>query len=143
MRISSLLLAVFCAAGVLVVLLLGMGVNFHRPTPAQGADLYNPATEVVVKGVVAETRDFACPVSEGEVGSHLMLKTAEGVLQVHLAPGRIMRSQKLSFAVGDQITVIGSKVRIFGNQDLIAREITRGDESFVFRDSTGKLMLVQ
>lgn len=143
MRLSSLLLAVFCAAAVLVVLLLGMGVNFRRPVPAQGANLYNPATEVIVKGVVSEVRDFACPVSEGEIGSHLMLKTADGVLQVHLAPGRILRSQKLSFAAGDQITVIGSKVRIFGSNDLIAREITRGNEDFVFRDPAGKLMLVQ
>ncbi len=143
MRLSSLLLAVFCATAVLVLLLLGMGVNFRQPVPAQGANLYNPATEVIVKGAVAEVRDFACPVSEGEIGTHLMLKTSEGVLQVHLAPGRIMRSQKLSFATGDQLTVIGSKVRIFGSNDLVAREITRGNEQFVFRDQTGKLMLVQ
>ena len=143
MRLSSLLLAVFCATAVLVLLLLGMGVNFRQPVPAQGADLYNPAREVIVKGAVAEVRDFACPVSEGEIGTHVMLKTPEGVLQVHLAPGRIMRSQKLSFAAGDEITVIGWKARVFGNNDLVAREITRGNEQFVFRDQTGKLMLVQ
>jgi len=142
-RLSSMLLALFCAVGVLVVLLLGMGVNFRRPVPAQGAALYNPATEIVAKGVVTEVRDFACPVSEGEIGSHLMLKTADGVLQVHLAPGRILRSQQLSFASGDQLTVIGSKTRVFGSNDLIAREITRGTEQFVLRDPTGKLMLVQ
>jgi hypothetical protein len=121
---------------------LMLGINVHR-VPAQGAKLYNPGTEVTMKGVVAEVKDFACPVSEGEMGSHLMLKTGEEMVQVHLAPGRIMRSNKLSFGAGDQLTVIGSKVQLYGNNDVIAREIIRGNEDFVLRDREGNSMLVQ
>ena len=54
-----------------------------------------------------------------------------------------MRSQQLVFAPGDQLQVLGSRVRVAGNQGLIAREITKGNEVYVFRDPEGKLLLVQ
>lgn len=143
MKLSSLLLGAIFAVAVTAVLMLVLGVSFHQPVPAQGAALYNPASEVVAKGVVQQVEGVACPVSEGEIDSHLTLKTADGTIEVHLAPARIMRSQKLSFAPGDAIEVVGSKVRLYGKDDLIAREITRGSESFIFRDRQGKLLMVQ
>jgi hypothetical protein len=143
MKLSSFILGTVFAVAVIAVLLLVFGVNFQRPLPAQGAALYDPANETVLQGTVQETREYACPVSEGEIGSHLMLQTADGVFQVHLAPARVMRSQKLSFAVGDQIQVAGSKLRLLGSNHVIAREIIRGNESWIFRDREGKLILVQ
>ena len=143
MKLSSVLLAGLGAAALTAVVLLILGVSFQRPLPTQGAGLYNRATETTVTGVVSGVRDFPCPVSEGEMGDHLMLKTTDGEVMVHLAPGRVMRSQNLRFAVGEQLTVTGSRVRVLGNNDLIAREIARGNDSYVFRDRAGKLMLVQ
>lgn len=143
MKLSSFFLGTIFAIAVIASLLLIVGVKFQSPPAGQGAALYNPASETFLKGVVRETRDFACPVSEGEIGSHLMLETAEGVVLVHLAPGRVMRSHQLSFAVGDQLQVVGSRVRVGGNQDIIAREITKGDAIYVFRDPEGKLLLIQ
>jgi hypothetical protein len=143
MKLSSLLYGMVFAVVVISVVLLILGVNFHPPVTVQGAALYNSSKEITAKGVVQEVQEFDCPVSEGELGSHLMLKTADGVLQVHLAPVRIMSGQKLSFAPGDQIEVLGSKVRLAGKTGLIAREITRGNESYIFRDREGKLLLTQ
>lgn len=143
MKISSLLYGMVFAVVVIFVLLLVLGVSFHRPVSAQGAALYNAANEVAVSGPVQEVQEFDCPVSEGELASHLMLMTADGVVQVHLAPVRIMAGQKLSFTPGDQIEVIGSKIRLNGKNGVIAREITRGNETFIFRDHEGRLLLVQ
>jgi len=143
MRISSLLYGLVFAVVVISVLLLIAGVSFHRPVTVQGAALYNSANEMVTKGVVQEVQEFDCPVSEGELGSHLLLKTDDGTLQVHLAPVRIMSGQNLRFAPGDQIEVVGAKVRLFGKNGLIAREITRGNESYILRDREGKLLLTQ
>jgi hypothetical protein len=143
MRIRSLLYGMAFAVVFIAVFMLVLGVNFHRPVTLQGAMLYNPADEVVVKGVVQEVQDFDCPVSEGELSSHLMLQTPDGVLQVHLAPVRIMTSQKLSFTPGDQLAVLGAKIRLEGKDGLIAREVTRGNESIIFRDGQGRLLLVQ
>lgn len=143
MKLSCILSGLGFALVVAVVLLLIMGVHFQRPLAQSGAALYSPATETIVRGVVTEVNDFACPVSEGEIGTHLKLQTATGVMQVHLAPARIMRGQKLSFAPGDQLVVVGSQARMLGKQDLIARELERNNETFIFRDAQGKLILTQ
>jgi hypothetical protein len=143
MKLSSLVVGAVSAIAVIAVVLLIAGVHFERPVDVQGSALYNAANEIVVKGVVREIQEFTCPVSEREMGEHLLLKTDDGVVQVHLAPGRVLRSQKISFAPGDQISVVGSRFRFHGNNDVIAREITRGNENFVFRDREGKLMLMQ
>ena len=141
MKILALIYGMVFAVAVTVILLLVLGVSFHEPVTAQGAALYNPATEDIVRGVVQEAQDFDCPVSEGELGSHLMLKTAQGVLRIHLAPARLMAKRNLRFVAGDQIQVLGSKVRLEGMNGLIAREITRGNETIIFRDGQGKLLI--
>ena len=143
MKLSSLFLGVLFAVGVLAVLLLVVGGEFYRPVQGQGAALYNPANEVVVKGVVQQVTEFICPVSEGEVGTHLTLQTNDGTVQVHLVPARIMRSQNVRFNPGDQIEVVGARLHVRGNDDLIAREITRGNETLAFRDHAGKLLMMQ
>jgi hypothetical protein len=143
MKLSSLVVGAISAVAVIAVILMIAGVHFERPLAVQGAALYNPANEIVFKGVVREIQKYTCPVSEGEMGEHLVVQTEDGVLQVHLAPGRILRSQNISFAPGDQISVVGSRFRFHGNNDVIAREVTRGNENFVFRDHQGKLMLIQ
>jgi hypothetical protein len=143
MKPSSLVLGIIAAVAVIAIFLLVFGVSFHRPL-GQGAALYDPGKEALLKGVVKEVNEFSCPVSEGEMGSHLLLQTADGVVQVHLAPGRVMRSQSFTFNPGEHLEVLGSKVSMkMGSTDLIAREITRGNESFIFRDRQGKLMLTQ
>lgn len=142
MKPFSLLLGTILAVAVLGTLLLTFGVKPRGPTE-QGAALYNAATESSVKGVVRAVEDFTCPVSESEIGRHIRLQTADGMLQVHLAPARVMRSQTFSFSPGDQIEVVGSRVRLQGEDTLIAREITRGPESFFVRDRQGQLLLVQ
>jgi len=54
-----------------------------------------------------------------------------------------MRGQKISFVPGDQIQVLGAKLRFHGQNDLIAREIMRGQETLVFRDRTGAVLMTQ
>jgi|SRR5579862_2109832 len=143
MKLSSLLYGMVFAVVVICVVLLILGVNFHPPVSGLGAALYNPADELSIKGVVREVQEFDCPVSEGELGSHIIVKASDGTWQVHLAPVRIMTGQKLSFAPGDQIEVVGAKVKLRGKKGLIAREVIRGNETYTFRDRSGKLMLTQ
>jgi DNA/RNA endonuclease YhcR with UshA esterase domain len=143
MKLSSLILGAVVAVAVIAAVLWVLGVSFHPPISAQGAALYNPADEITVTGVVQETQEFDCPVSEGELASHLMLKTPDGMIQVHLAPTRIISGQKLTFSPGDQLEVVGAKFRFEGKKGVIARVITRGNESIIFRDQEGKLLLTQ
>ena len=106
-------------------------------SPRRNAPTYNVATERSVEGVVEQIEDFYCPIS-GDEGTHLMLRTENGSIQVHVAPRRFLRGNRLSFAKGDRIEVVGSEVTYKGAPALIARQITRGTETFAFRAPTGK-----
>ncbi|MBZ5570375.1 MAG: hypothetical protein LAO09_00670 [Acidobacteriia bacterium] len=143
MKLSSLIFGTIFAVVVIAAVLWILGFSFHAPASGQGAALYNPADEVTASGVVQEIQDYDCPVSEFELSRHLMLKTADGSIEVHLAPNRILHGQKLSFSPGDQVQVVGSKVRLAGKNGIIARELTRHNETIIFRDHQGKLLLVQ
>jgi len=129
--------------GVIAVLLMISGVSFHQPLTSQGAALYNASNEMQVAGVVVSTEEFACPISEGELEWHFMLKAGDKQLQVHLAQSRILRSNNIQFSPGEQVQVVGAKLKYRGNDGLIAREILRGDETLIFRDTAGKLLMVQ
>jgi DNA/RNA endonuclease YhcR with UshA esterase domain len=98
---------------------------------------YNSATEVTVKGVVEEVHDRQCPVSGG-MGAHIILKQADGkTIEVHLATTKFVKSYDLIFAKGDELEVTGSKVTLEGVETILAREVKRGNDTFVFRDKAG------
>jgi hypothetical protein len=133
MRMLKILTVV--AFVLVVILILGNG-------PRERAPKYNVATEVKVEGVVQEVRQFWCPIN-GDEGTHLMLKTDTGILEVHVAPRRFLEGNGVSFSKGDQITVVGSAVTYEDHDAMIARKITRGDQTFAFREPDGQPMWVE
>jgi hypothetical protein len=124
------------AAFVLVVILiLGNGMKQRAPK-------YNVASEVKVEGVVQEVQQFWCPIN-GDEGTHLILKTDAGILQVHVAPRRFLLGNGVNFSKGDQIAVVGSTVIYEGHDAVIARKITRRDQTFSFRQPDGRPLWVE
>lgn len=124
-----------CAFVLVVVLMLGNG-------PRQRAPRYNVASETKIVGTIQEVRQFWCPVN-GDEGAHFMVKTGNGVLEVHVAPRRFIEGNGLKFNVGDQIEVVGSMVIYEAHDAMIARKITRGSETFAFREPSGRPLWVE
>jgi hypothetical protein len=134
----SVIFGVLAAVVVVALLLMVFGVRFTSDVMA-----YSPANEVVLSGTISDNHEFACPASDGELGQHFMLIAPDKNYEIHLAPSRVMRSVNWNFKDGDKIEVRGAKVRFRGKEGLIARQITRGDEIFTFRDPEGKLLIQQ
>ena len=119
-----------------VVLILGNGAKQRAPK-------YSAATEVTVEGVVQEVQQFWCPIN-GDEGTHLMLKIDNGeILQIHVAPRRFLEGNGVSFSQGDRMAVVGSTVTYEGHDGMIARKITRGDQTFAFRQADGRPLWVE
>ncbi|MFY9912097.1 MAG: hypothetical protein WCF22_16860 [Candidatus Sulfotelmatobacter sp.] len=98
---------------------------------------YDPAAEKTFKGTVVDVVDRVCPMSGG-LGSHLMLKLDDGsAIEVHLATTKFVKSFDLVFNKGDKIEVLGVKVQFEGKETIFAREVTRGSDTFTFRDKDG------
>ena len=98
---------------------------------------YDVTAETRVSGVIEEVQVFECPWS-GTYGTHLMLRTAGGTVQVHVADATFLRAQHVIFNRGDQIEVLGQKLTSGGADALIARELNRNGKRFAVRDAQGK-----
>jgi len=119
--------------GGLVVLLVLFSIPQRHPLR------YNPSTEQMVRGTVTEVREFYCPIS-GHQGTHLMLATKDGIVEVHVAPVNFLVAQKWDFFPGDQVEVSGSRILFHGHDALIARSLVRNDRTIALRDVGGKPM---
>jgi hypothetical protein len=106
-------------------------------SPRQRAPAYDSSDEVSVQGIVQDVQQFYCPIS-GEQGTHLIVKTENGTVQVHIAPTRFLRSNNLSFNRADEIQVVGSRIVYQGHDAMIARSITRAGQTVAFREPNGR-----
>lgn len=103
----------------------------------KGPPAYNAAAEVTLTGEVQETREFFCPLSD-EQGMHLVLRTSQGNVLVHVGPARFLRSQEVRINPHDQVSVIGNRVNYQGQDAFLVREITRGNDVMILRDQQGR-----
>jgi hypothetical protein len=118
-----------------LIVALGTGLMVYAQIPGgpKGAPMYNPATEITVKGTVEAVNQMTG--RQGWGGTHL--PTESETLDVHVGPSWFLSQNKVTFAKGDQIEVTGSKVK-FGNANaLLAREITKGDQKLTLRNAKG------
>lgn len=110
--------------------------------------LYNLSTETTLKGTVEEVQQLTaqtagsnqpmwgnCP--RGWTGTHIVLKTDEGALAVHVGPSAFLSQKNFTLAKGDKVTITGSKLQYQGSDFLIAKEITKGDQVLTLRDANG------
>ena len=102
---------------------------------AWNARNYDPGTETRVTGTVEQVKQVSG--RHGWNGTHLMLNTEAGPLEVHAGPSSYLSSQEFSFAKGDEVEVLGSKVKIGDSEALIAREIKKEGKTLVLRNAQG------
>lgn len=94
---------------------------------------YDIATEVTLKGIIEEVK---LDPAENE-GTHLVLKSGVETILIHVGPPEFLKEYEVNLAKGDQVTLVGSKLTIDGADEVLAREITKGDNTAMLRDSKG------
>jgi hypothetical protein len=135
MKISRIIILILTV--VALVLTITPVAAGQKSEPGVAVPKYDPAAEATFKGTVEEVRDRQCPMSGG-MGSHLILKlSVNKTIEVHLATTKFVKTYGLVFNKGDVVTVVGTKVQFEGVETIFAREVTRGSETFVFRDKDG------
>ncbi len=98
--------------------------------------LYDPKTVETVSGEVTAVEEMT-PSKDMGRGVHLMLKTDEETIAVHLGPVWYVEHQDTKIAPGDKIEVKGSRITYQGKPAIIAAEIHKGDGVLVLRDANG------
>lgn len=119
-----------------LVVLAAPGQNAPKTHEEHAVPRYDPAQEVKVTGGVLEIKNYDCPVS-GTMGGHLTLQTAEGPVEVHLAPAAFLAEYGISFAKGDKVEILGNKITFHDRPALLARKVFRAQSEYTLRDSKG------
>jgi hypothetical protein len=104
----------------------------------KGMPKYDPATEITIKGTVEEVKEQSCPTcGRNQTGTHLIVRSDAGTFDAHLGPTSFLAKNKFSFAKGDQVEIIGSKVKMDGADALLAREVKKGGKTLTLRNAQG------
>ncbi len=118
----------FIAAAVALAAPAGWAQSASKTGPK-----YDIANEVRIKGVVEEVRDMPGDLD----GTHLVVKTDTTTVLVYAAPGAFLKEIDTTFNKGDEVQVVGAKAPGGGEETIMAREITVGNNTFTLRDDKG------
>lgn len=136
MKLQTLVLGRVLFIIIVIAVVVLLSSVSPRPVKSDQASLkYDPMAELAITGIVDDVQVIQCPLSAG-IGTHLVLR-AEGLI-VHVAPTAFLASHEFIVATGDQLRIVGSKVRYRGADALIAREITRRNQILTVRRPDGK-----
>jgi len=100
---------------------------------AQSPSPYNGAAERVVSGTIKTV--VALPAADGSVGVHLDLRTADGIVEVHIAPAMFIGQQNFWFFADDPVVVIGAAADVDG--PVRAKAIQKGSTVLQLRRDDG------
>jgi len=98
--------------------------------------VYKPDTTETISGEVISVEKTA-PKKGMFYGVHLMVKTDEKTVSVHLGPGWYIENQGIKISPEDKVEITGSKVTFDEEEVIIASEVKKGDEVLKLRDEKG------
>jgi hypothetical protein len=106
----------------------GPDTHYHR--------MYNPDTVENITGEVAAI-DMITPMKGMGYGVHMIVKTDQETISVHLGPSWYIENQDVQIELGDQIEVKGSRILFDDSPAIIAAEVKKEDEILMLRDENG------
>lgn len=96
---------------------------------------YDAKSEVTVSGIVQTVSQATS--KQSFMGTHLLLDTDGLTTDVQLGSQHLLKSAGITFAAGDSVKVTGAMTSFHGRSVLLARTITRGDQTLVVRNAAG------
>ena len=134
-RLVTIAAAALFAAGI-------SSVARAQSAPAgRGSAMYDAKTEMTVTGTVDSIENITGTGGRGRHamgGTHLVLKTDKDSMDVHVGPTAYLAEKKITLEKGDRLEIVGSRVTIDKETVLIARQIKKGDNTWVLRDASGR-----
>jgi hypothetical protein len=96
---------------------------------------YDPIAEVDISGTVISVREV--PRGSALSGLHLVVSTENGEIESYLGPADFIREFDVTFAKGDRVNIVGSRVTFRGTRVVLARQVRKGDVCLYLRDDNG------
>jgi hypothetical protein len=96
---------------------------------------YDLHTEMKTKGTVDEVN--LLPLGSKKDLTELIIKSGDDKIHIYVCPKTFEEEMGISFSKGDEISVMGSKVKQEALEVILARELVKGTDTLVFRDGKG------
>lgn len=130
--------------GTAAALVAGVVSVVWAQTPGAGQQpppMYDVKTETTITGTVDSVETITGAGARGGRaigGTHLVVKTEKEAVAVHVGPTAYLAEKGITFAKGDPVEILGSRVTIDKEAFLIARQIKKGDKTWTLRDASGR-----
>ena len=96
---------------------------------------YDKTTEAKISGTIEDVQQMP----HGRMtGTHVMVKSGDNTVDAHLGPSDFIAAKGFTFAKGDAVDIVGSKVKMGGADALIVRQITKDGNTLTLRDPSGR-----
>src|SRR5712675_1647714 len=105
-----------------------------QSAPQQGRRAYDISREVSLQGTVVS---FTENSSTAPLGSHVVVQTASGQVDVHLGDPRLLKANHLTLAAGDGVRVVGENVPYATGSQFFARILQQGNQTLALRSARG------
>lgn len=103
--------------------------------PDESLPKYDSQTEIKTKGAIDEVKLLSLAPKKDIV--EIIVKSGSDTLEVLLCPKAFQEDMGVAFAKGDEVALIGSKVKREGSDVVLGREVTKGNDTLVLRDDKG------
>lgn len=136
-RYGFLLMFVFVAKGLFAQPCMWNSSGYGGWGPSDSYNnCFNPKAVETVKGTVVSVERIS-PRQVSMPGIHVLMKTADGVVDVHLGPAWYIENQNIIINPKDRLEVKGSWGKVDGKSVLMAMKLMKGDDVFVLRNGDG------
>ena len=120
---------------VLIVSLACSAAAFAQAAGKAPDARYDRTAEVQASGII--TGVISAPAPDGPVGVHLQVKTATGIINVHVGPALFIGDNNFYFFADDQVQVTGALVGHGIDAAMWARTVTKGGKTLILRNEDG------
>ena len=101
---------------------------------AMTSPVYDVNKEIKIDGTIDKIETNS---SGGPIGTHLLVISAQGVVDVHLGASMAVTAKNLGLSVGESIHVTGMMANVGGNSVLLARILTTSNHIYMLRNEHG------
>jgi hypothetical protein len=130
--VQKLLLS--CAFATILLPLITNAQSAINSTSTLASPVYDLSKEIKIDGTIDK---IETNTSGGPIGTHLLVISAQGVVDVHLGASMAVTAKNLGLSVGESVHVTGMMSNMSGNSVLLARILTTSDHIYMLRNEHG------
>jgi hypothetical protein len=121
-------------ATVVATVFAGAGVVGAQTGPQADSSQYQVGREVTLVGTVSSVVENS---KTGPLGTHVMVQTASGLVDVHVGSAKYLEMNKLNLKSGDSVRILGENFTVGADTVFYARIVQDGTVAIAVRSTKG------